>query len=243
MKNKTKVFFKKINNKNIFCHFTEPSNSNNKVIIMCHGFRGSSLGPARTFVNFEKKLIDKGYSVLRFDQPNCGNSEGDFLNSSFKEWVNTIIYLVKKFINKNYKVCLLGQSMGATAALLAATDKSLENKITTLILWVPDPKSYVKVKPNKIYEENGEIYKGSFWIEAKEMNFLKKLTMYKGKIHLVYGETDCFVNKKDINNVIKIIKKRKDNFMILKGEDHSKWSYAATEKVFKEELNFLDKNF
>ncbi|GAB4219002.1 MAG: hypothetical protein Fur009_2940 [Candidatus Microgenomates bacterium] len=240
---KTNVYFEKINNKKIFCYFTETSNSNNKVIIMSHGFRGSSLGPARTFVNFERLLVNEGYSVLRFDQPNCGNSDGDFLNASFKEWVKTIIYFAKKFIKENYKVCLLGQSMGATASLLAATNKSLEGKIKTLILWVPDPKSYVEVLPNKIYEESGEIYKGIFWLEAKDMNFLEKLKKFNGKIHLVYGQSDCFVDKRDVDDVIKIIKKRKDRYMILKGEDHSKWRYASAKRVFKEELEFLENNF
>ena len=90
-----KVYFEKINNKKIFCVSSEPKPSQKKIVIMNHGFRGSSIGPARTFVNFAKILNQKGISSLRFDQPNSGNSEGDYLNSSFNEWVNTTMYFAK----------------------------------------------------------------------------------------------------------------------------------------------------
>lgn len=43
---------------------------------MSHGFRGSSDDPARQFVDFQRLLNKEGFSVLRFDQPNSGNSDG-----------------------------------------------------------------------------------------------------------------------------------------------------------------------
>ncbi|MFH2085743.1 MAG: hypothetical protein ABII21_03100 [bacterium] len=84
------VYFEEANAKRIFCCLAEPDSTIKKIVIMSHGFRGSSIGPARQFVDFEQVLTKNGYSVLRFDQPNCGNSEGDFLQSSFNEWVATI---------------------------------------------------------------------------------------------------------------------------------------------------------
>src|SRR3990167_4618780 len=132
--------FKKVNSKRIFNVLTEPDNPTKKIIIMSHGFRGSSIGPARSFVNFENVLIKSGYSVLRFDQPGCGNSEGDFLDSSFNDWVETIVYFVKKYLNYGYQVFLLGQSMGAIASVIAVSNKEIRGKINCLLLWVPDPK-------------------------------------------------------------------------------------------------------
>lgn len=96
---KDKVFFEKINNKNVFCVLSESDNNNKQIVIMSHGFRGSSIGPARTFVDFSRILNKEGISTLRFDQPNCGNSEGDFLDSSFNEWVNTTTYFAKKYLD------------------------------------------------------------------------------------------------------------------------------------------------
>ena len=86
-----KVYFEKVNGKDIFCALAEPEPNQKKMVIMSHGFRASSIGPARTFVDFARILNKNGYSTLRFDQANSGNSEGDYLDSSYNEWVNTIV--------------------------------------------------------------------------------------------------------------------------------------------------------
>jgi pimeloyl-ACP methyl ester carboxylesterase len=70
----TQVFYENIDGYNIFCHVTKSTVPSKKLIIMCHGFRGSSIGPVRTFVDFAKILVNSGYNVLRFDQFGCGNS-------------------------------------------------------------------------------------------------------------------------------------------------------------------------
>lgn len=64
-----KTYFETINNKQVFCILTEPQTSQKRIIIMSHGFRGSSIGPARSFVDFEKLIVKDGFSLLRFDQP------------------------------------------------------------------------------------------------------------------------------------------------------------------------------
>jgi len=66
---------------------------------MNHGFRVRSIGPARTFVDFSRLLAVEGYSVLRFDQANSANSEGNYLESSFKEWVETSKFFALKYFN------------------------------------------------------------------------------------------------------------------------------------------------
>lgn len=57
------MFFEKINGKKIFAILTEPENPQKKIVIMCHGFRGSSLGPSRIFVDSEE-LKDKIQCLL-----------------------------------------------------------------------------------------------------------------------------------------------------------------------------------
>ena len=234
--------FKKVNSKRIFNVLTEPDNPTKKIIIMSHGFRGSSIGPARSFVNFENVLIKSGYSVLRFDQPGCGNSEGDFLDSSFNDWVETIVYFVKKYLNYGYQVFLLGQSMGAIASVIAVSNKEIRGKINCLLLWVPDPKIGISVEPDKTYEENGQVYKGSFWTEVSDSNFIKCLNDFDGAVHLVYGEKDRYINEQERNEVINIVKKKQQPYLILKGQDHSPWDYEVAQKVFTEQIKFLQKH-
>src|SRR5690606_35767333 len=131
---KQSVFFENIGHRKIFQVFTEPDISTKKVVIMSHGFRGTSVGPARTFVDFEKLLLKNGFAVLRYDQPCSGNSSGDYIDSSFDDWVNTTNYLVEKFIENNYQVVLLGQSMGATNSMIVAGQEKLRDQIPCVLL-------------------------------------------------------------------------------------------------------------
>lgn len=213
------------------------------MVIMSHGFRGSSIGPARTFVDFSRILVSHGFSTFRFDQPNSGNSDGEYLQSSFNEWVDTIVYFAKKFINSGYKVALLGQSMGATASVIPSVRQNLEGKIICLSLWAPGPVLAFNKQANKTYEEEGEKYRGTFWLEAQNTDFMGCLRRYKGKIHLVYGEYDRYVSKKSRGKVIAEVKKKGQEVMILKGQNHSPWKYDTAQKVYKEELKMMQKCF
>lgn len=237
------VFFEKINGKKVFAALAEPEKPQKKIIIMCHGFRGSSIGPSRTFVDFERLLLENGFSVLRFDQPGSGNSEGDYLNSSFNEWTKTVTYFAKKFLDDNYKVALLGQSMGATCVVIASASKELKDKIRCLLLWVPDPKSTVNNAIDAVYEEMGQKYRGTFRQEAKGADFFGCLEKYKGAIHLVYGEEDKFIAKDLREQVMAKVGEKGQPFMILPGQDHSPWAFDLCQKVYREELDFLQRCF
>lgn len=239
----SQVNFEIVNRKKILNIFSEPEKTTKKMVIMSHGFRGDSTGPARTFVDFERLLIREGFSVLRFDQPNSGNSEGDYLNASFKEWVDTTMYFTKKYLDLGYNVALFGQSMGATTTMVVAGSDELKSKIPCIILWVPDAKKNINIDPNKVYEEVGQKYMGSFWTEAKNADFFSALERYQGGIHLVYGEHDKYVSKELRQETIDKVKAKKQHVLILPKQDHGAWEYDMTQKVFTEEIGFLKKYF
>lgn len=234
------VAFEKINRKKIFTILSEPNGEvAKKIVIMSHGFRGSSIGPARTFVDFGRKLVDAGYSTFRFDEPNSGNSEGNFIDSSFQEWVNTIVYFASNFVKQGYEVALLGQSMGATATMIATNQLLLKGKIPCVILWVPDPEIDFNENPQDIGEEEGEKYRNTFWQEAKNMDFFGCLDAFQGGIHLVYGENDRFVSSALRSRTIDTVKNKGQQFMKLPGQNHSKWDFDVAQKVYEEEIKFL----
>lgn len=238
----SQVSFEYINGKRIFQVLTEPEISEKKIVIMSHGFRGSSIGPARTFVDFENLLIKNGLSTLRFDQPCGGNSEGNYVDSSFNQWVETTTYFVKKYLGLGYKVALLGQSMGATTTMVVAAKDELKDKIPCILLWVPDPKSTFTTEGSKIGEEGGQKYKETFWEEARDSNFFNCLNEYEGGIHLVYGENDKYISKELRNQVIEEVKKKNQPFMVLPRQDHSSWDFDVAQKVYVAELAFLNKH-
>lgn len=208
---------------------------------MSHGFRGNSVGPARTFVDFERLLLLEGFSVLRFDQPCSGNSEGNYLDSSFNEWVKTISYFADKYFDLGYQVVLMGQSMGATATMVTAGQKQFKNRVPCVILWVPDAKTDVQVDSEKTYEEAGQKYKGRFWAEARDANFFGALDSYPGGIHLVYGEHDKYVSQKLREQTIEKVRAKGQLHTVLPGQDHSPWDFDLAQQVYKEELAFLGK--
>lgn len=235
-----KVYFEEVNGKQIFCDFSEPENPQKKLVIMSHGFRGSSVGPARTFVDFQRILNKEGFSVLRFDQPNSGNSEGDYLETSYGEWVNIIVYFAKKYLDQGYKVALLGQSMGGAATLVATSKQELKDKIPCILLWVSGVnEGDFDGDSEEVFEEGGQKYKGKFWHEAKEADFFKCLNDYTGGIHCVYGENDKFISQELRGQVIKVVKDKSQQTMVLKGQDHSPWEFDLCQEVYKEEINLL----
>lgn len=192
-------------------------------------------------MDFERVLLKAGISVLRFDQPCSGNSDGDFLDLSFKDWIDSIVYFTKKYLETGWRVGLMGQSMGASASIVAANREELKGNIPVILLWVPDPKSYARVDSEVVYEELGQKYYGRFWNEAKESEILSCIRKYRGKIHLVYGERDRYVDKRDIKELIKIVKEKGQPVKILKGQDHSRWEYNVAQRVFDEEIKLLEK--
>jgi len=234
-----KVWFEVINNKKVFCVLSEPGDNQKKIVIMSHGFRGSNIGPARTFVDFGKLLNDNGFSVLRFDQPNSANSEGNYIDSSFKEWVEIIVYFGNKYLNMGYEIILLGQSMGATATMIATNQQELKGKIKKIILWVPDPETDFSENPIETGEEGGQLYKNSFWKEAMVMDFFGCMDEYEGRIHLVYGENDKYVGKELREQTVDRVIKKGGKVMVLPGQDHSSWKFAQAQKVYQEELTFI----
>jgi len=239
-----KVYFENVNGKQIFCDFSEPENPQKKIVIMSHGFRGSSIGPARTFVDFQRLLNKEGFSVLRFDQPNSGNSEGDYLETSYNEWVDTIVYFTKKYLDQGFKVSLLGQSMGGAATVVATSRPELKDKIPCILLWVPGVnEGDFNGNSEEIFEEAGQKYKGKFWMEAREADFFKCLGNYTGKIHLVHGENDRYISQELRDKVIDIVKEKGQQVKILKDQDHSPWEFDLCQEIYKEELELLKSSF
>lgn len=237
-----KVFFEIVNNKKIFCAWSEPDNNQKKIVIMNHGFRGSSIGPARTFVDFSRLLIEEGYSVLRFDQPNGGNSEGDYIDSSFKEWVETSKYLALKYLNLGYQIALLGHSMGGATVIAASAEAELNGLIKCLLLWAPgDYEAQNNIDSEEMYEQKGYRFKGKFLNEVKKARVKKCLKNYQGGIHLVFGESDKYINEESRNEFKKIVESKGEDYMVLPGQDHSDWEFKWAQRVYEEEIKKLKK--
>ncbi|MEW9052738.1 MAG: alpha/beta hydrolase [Neobacillus sp.] len=100
--------------------FLKNENSNGKVVILAHGYRGSS----EQMPGITKDYYDLGYDVLKPDARGHGMSEGDYIGYGWhdrKDYVKWIDFLIKE---KNESTIFLhGFSMGAATVLMTSGEK------------------------------------------------------------------------------------------------------------------------
>jgi len=206
------------------------------VVIFCHGYRGTNVGPNRFFVTAARQLAERGISSLRFDQYGSGNSEGDFFNSSFIDWIKTTKAIAESYLNQGYKVALFGQSMGGAAVI--AIGSELPN-LSAIVAWSPDPNVEKFIAPeNGIIEEGGQIVQARFWQEAHDTKVADKLSLIKTSMYIVQCTADEYVNEQNRNAITKNAQPnhRVENF---EGYSHSKWTLEQSTEIIDKSVNFL----
>lgn len=206
------------------------------IVIFCHGYRGTSVGPSRLFVTVARQLAKQGISSLRFDQYRSGNSEGDFFDSSFTDWIKTTKSIAENYLNQGYKVALLGQSMGGAAVIAAGAE--LPN-VSAMVAWSPDPNVDDFVVPeNGIVEESGQIARAHFWQEAHDAKVADKLLLVKAPLYIVQCTADEYVDERNRNA---ITKNAQPNHKVesFDGYTHSKWTYEQANRIIDASANFL----
>lgn len=166
------------------------------IVIFCHGYRGTSVGPSRFFVRAANKLQEAGVSSLRIDQYGSGNSEGDFYESSFDDWVATTKAVADDYVAQGYRVALFGQSMGGSTVICVA---GTTPEIHAMVAWVPDAKVVNTVQdPEAEYiEEGGQRVRPRFWLEAFQAGVAQKLAQVKAPGYTVQCTADEYVDQQN----------------------------------------------
>jgi len=226
------------NNHRIATTFHDAGGRN--IVIFCHGFRGSSIGPSRYFVKIARKLAENDISSLRFDQYCSGNSDGDFIDSSFADWILTTKKIAQGYLDQGYKVALFGQSMGG-AAVIAASAAILE--LTAAVAWVPDP-NIDEFTPDTrgFVEEGGQLVQNSFWQEAHEAKVADKLAKIKIPMYIVQCTADEFVDEAN-RKAIQEFAQPNHQVDIFDGYRHSQWSFEQSEIVINRTVDFIVQKF
>ena len=232
------IKFIEVNKKKIASVINDAGNKN--IVILCHGFRGSKIGPNRFFVKVARELEKQNISSFRFDQYGSGDSEGDFIDSRFDDWVKTTEEVVNDYLSKGYKVSLLGQSMGGSTVLVVAS--RLVNKIESVVAWVPDPSVDTLNIHGKYMEEGGQRIDWGFWRQAHQANIVdcfKKITV---PTYIIFCDNDEYISTEDQQALISVAQPHQ-KIEILKDHPHSSWSYDQAAKVIKNTVQFLVSNF
>lgn len=210
------------------------------LVIFCHGYRGTSVGPSRLFVRAAQKLEVAGISSIRFDQFGSGNSDGDFFDSSFDDWLTTTKAIAKSYLNEGYRVVLFGQSMGGATVISVGSELP---EITAVVAWVPDPNIEDFKNPEAGYvEEGGQRVQANYWQQAHDAKVTDKLINLKAPAFIVQCTDDEYVdnaNRKAISDNAQP-QHRIANY---EGYRHSSWTYAQAEEIIAKSTDFIIESF
>ncbi|MBP7775312.1 MAG: alpha/beta fold hydrolase [Candidatus Saccharimonas sp.] len=206
-----------------------------KIVIFCHGFRGSSTGPARFFVRAARQLETAIISSVRFDQYGSGNSEGEFEESRFDDWIATTVAIAREYMSQGYAVALFGQSMGASTVINAAMQLP---ELRGFVAWVPDATIRPPQTDGEFMEEGGQRVSWDFWRQAHAAQTATTLSQVTCPGLIVQCTDDEYV---DDDNRQAISKAALPHHRVATYEDysHSSWSYQQASSIIDDSVHFL----
>lgn len=214
--------------------------SEQRLVIFCHGFRGSKSGPNRFFVRLARRLQQAGICSLRFDQYGSGDSAGDFFDSSFNDWSATTKRLAQRYIQDGYQVSLLGQSMGGAAVLVAAAD--LGSSLSSVIAWVPDPSIDALQPDGPFNEEGGQRVHWGYWQEAQDARIVQRFREISVPTLVFLATDDEFVSPENQQALLRACQPHQ-YIQILLDWTHSSWTYDQATQVIEQSAAFLVSHF
>lgn len=206
-----------------------------RAVVFCHGFRGEKTGPNRTFVRTARRLAQCGISSFRFDQYGSGDSPGDFRESRFDRWISTICALIQHQRQLGRRVALLGQSMGATAAICAAAREPVEG----LVAWVPDANvdAFTPGLPGYV-EEGGQQVDNEYWEQAHAIDVPRQFELVAQPCYLVFGTADEYVSEQ--NRAALVSRAKPEHAVdVFEGWSHSAWTAQQADTVITRSVDFL----
>jgi pimeloyl-ACP methyl ester carboxylesterase len=229
-----------INNHRLAVVETKAIPNNNKVAIFCHGFRSSSIGPNRFFVRAAAKLAELGIDSIRFDQYASGNSDGDFIESSFDDWIKTTVALSNQYLKRGYQVALFGQSMGGSTVIAAGAQLK---ELASIVAWAPDPSiDEYEDDGADFHEEGGERVGKRFWLEAHAANIAGALRVTESPAYIVQCGKDDYVSAKNHRAITSNAQK---NHVVEMFPDlpHSAWTFDQATTIIEKSVSFINKHF
>jgi esterase/lipase len=103
---------------------------------MCHGFAGTKVGRYRLYVRLSEALAAAGIASLRIDFRGCGDSEGNFIDTTFEGQVEDALHGLKHLTDESQidsdRIGILGRSLGGPVAIVAARRYGL---VKSVVLW------------------------------------------------------------------------------------------------------------
>lgn len=212
-------------------------------VILVHGF-GVTKEEYGFFPELSRQLVNKNILSFRFDFSGCGESEGDYINTSMtklKSDLNTILEYVKndQSVDKN-NIGMLGCSLGCPtvvtlhpqlkAFVLVSPVVHLKDVISSLFKknegYLPNGIStrikadgrIIKVKPN-------------FWKDMNNYNILDLIKKVSAPLLIIHGDSDESVPLSETENLYKQANNPKEKYIISGGKHGSDLNGTEANKI------------
>jgi len=215
-------------------------------VVLVHGF-GVTKEESGMFDDLAKSLSKKGILVYRFDFSGCGESEGDYSETSLSK-LKSDLSKILDFIQSQSKVDkskigILSQSFGT------ATTITLAPKVKCLIMMgsVSHPRETLAKLFGNGYNPNGVSIriksggriikiKSQFWKDFENHNLLESVKKIHCPILFIHGAKDDKVPISDMEAYFQNARKPKEK-IIIEGADHGLKPYR--EKMYKIVVNWF----
>ena len=220
------------------------------VVILVHGFHYFKEEDGM-FIEISKRLTDIGIGSYLFDFSGCGESEGDYSNTSLSKLRNDLESIMEFVKSKRstdiLRLGILAQSFGTTVTV------ALSPHIKSLVLMGAfiNPKQVfqkyfgTKYNPDGItikHHDDGRIttINAQFWQDFKNYDMVSLLKNMHSPLLLIYGSNDETVPISSIEDVYKNANDPKEK-IIIGGADHGLQPkrdevYTIVTKWFKKTL-------
>lgn len=218
-------------------------------VVLVHGF-GVTKEESGMFDNLAKKLSESGFLVYRFDFSGCGESEGDYSETSLTK-LKSDLSSILEFVQSqpqvdSSRIGILGQSFGT------ATTITLKPRVKCLIMTgsVSGPKeSLIRLfgdgyNPDGISSRsrsNGRItrVKPQFWQDFDNHNLLKSIKEIHCPILFIHGSEDDKCPISEMEAYFENANEPKEK-VIIEGADHGMRPYR--EKMYQIVVNWFKKH-
>ena len=227
-------------------------NKNSQItVVFFHGFMSDMSGKKPIAI---QKLCNKiKVNFLKFEYSGHGKSSGKFINGNISKWTNDAKSIIKAKTKKSKNLIFIGSSMGSWIALNLFP--FFKNKIKGFIGIAPAPeflhdlmwKKFSKEIKKKIIQKkiyylkyNGYTYPltKQLIFDGKKNKVLNNTINIRIPLVLLHGKKDKVVPLKVSKKILKICKKAKKKFIIIKNGDHS-LSRKRDLKKLSTELKYL----
>lgn len=217
-------------------------------VVLVHGFAYYKEEDGM-FVDMAKHLAETGVASYRFDFSGCGESEGDFIDSSLiklRDDLKSILKFVKaRTIVDANRIGIVGQSFGTTVAIaLAPKIKSLVlmgtvlNAREILINLFGDGYKPEGISARKRSDGSTTVIKPQFWKDFENHNLALLLRSMRYPILFIHGSKDDTVPLSEMEEAYETANEPKEK-AVIEGADHG--LEPKREKVYKIITDWFEK--